>query len=96
MPFPRNLLTDDEDLILDLRPHWWFLAPAGVLLVVAVLLGLIALIRDWASDGLLTEHPMATFLIAENRNDINPLIVKSDCVVAVDGLIVLQDDNGTF
>ncbi len=47
MPFPRHLLTDDEDLVLDLRPHWWFLAPSGALLAVAVLFGLMALIRDW-------------------------------------------------
>lgn len=49
MPFPRHLLTEDEDLVLDLRPHWWFLAPAGALLAVAVLFGLFALINDWAS-----------------------------------------------
>ena len=47
MPFPRHLLTDDEDLVLDLRPHWWYLAPAGAVLAVAVLFGLVALINDW-------------------------------------------------
>ena len=26
MPFPRKLLNDGEDVILDLRPHWWFLS----------------------------------------------------------------------
>ncbi len=41
------------------------------------------LIRDWASDGLLTEHPMATFLIAENRNDINPLIVNNPRIARI-------------
>jgi uncharacterized membrane protein YdbT with pleckstrin-like domain len=46
MPFPRHLLTDDEDLVLDLRPHWWFLAPAGALLALAVLFGLGALLND--------------------------------------------------
>lgn len=49
MPFPRHLLTDDEDLVLDLRPHWWFLAPVAALLAVAVLFGLVALIKDWPS-----------------------------------------------
>ncbi len=47
MPFPRHLLTEDEDLVLDLRPHWWFLAPAGGVLVLAVLLGLGALVQSW-------------------------------------------------
>lgn len=44
MAFPPHLLTDEEDLVLDLRPHWWFLTPSGALLAVAVLLGLAALI----------------------------------------------------
>ncbi len=47
MPFPSHLLTEDEDLVLDLRPHWWSLAPSGALLVVAVVLGLAALVTDW-------------------------------------------------
>ncbi|MEM9200874.1 MAG: PH domain-containing protein [Actinomycetota bacterium] len=47
MPFPKQLLTDDEDLVLDLRPHWWFLAPAASVLVVLTLLGLAALLTDW-------------------------------------------------
>ena len=25
MPFPRKFLNDEEDIILDLHPHWWFL-----------------------------------------------------------------------
>jgi len=47
MPFPKHLLTDDEDLVLDLRPHWWFLAPAGAVLAITTLLGLGALATDW-------------------------------------------------
>ena len=33
------------------------------------------LIRDWATDTLLTGHPLASFLVTENINDLNPLIV---------------------
>ena len=38
MAYPKDLLTADEDLVLDLRPHWWFLAPsvAGVLVTLAM------------------------------------------------------------
>jgi uncharacterized membrane protein YdbT with pleckstrin-like domain len=42
VPFPRKLLNDHEDVILDLRPHWWYFAkPAAVLaafLIVSVAL----------------------------------------------------------
>ena len=47
MPFPTHLLTEDEDLVLDLRPHWWFLAPTGALLAALSLLGLGALLTSW-------------------------------------------------
>jgi hypothetical protein len=35
------------------------------------------LIRDWTTDSLLTEHPMATFLVTENLNDLHPLLVNN-------------------
>ena len=38
MPFPRKLLNDGEEIVLDLRPHWWFLFKPTVL-VVAVAAG---------------------------------------------------------
>ena len=47
MPFPKQLLTADEDLVLDLRPHWWFLAPAGALLALFTLVGIAALFTSW-------------------------------------------------
>jgi len=38
---------------------------------------MITLIRDWANDSLLARHSLATFLIAENLNDLHPLIVHN-------------------
>jgi uncharacterized membrane protein YdbT with pleckstrin-like domain len=40
VPFPRKLLNDNEDIVLDLRPHWWFLSGpvATVLLTVALMI----------------------------------------------------------
>jgi AAA+ superfamily predicted ATPase len=35
------------------------------------------LVRDWASDSLLTTHALATFLITENLNDLHSLIVNN-------------------
>ena len=32
------------------------------------------LVRAWASETALTEHPLATFLITENLNDLHPLV----------------------
>lgn len=43
MPFPRKLLNDDEDVVLDLHPHWWFFAPHIAALVGALALGVVVL-----------------------------------------------------
>ena len=46
MPFPRKLLNDDEQIVLDLHPHWWFFAPPLLALVAALVLGILALVND--------------------------------------------------
>ena len=47
MAFPRKLLNDGEDVVLDLNPHWWFIVPHTVVLVLAIGFGLVALVGDW-------------------------------------------------
>jgi len=50
--FPRKLLNDGEELVLDLRPHWLYLAPATVLLVVSVIVSLfVAFAWDPGGNG---------------------------------------------
>jgi membrane protein YdbS with pleckstrin-like domain len=43
MPFPRELLRPDEELILDTKPHWWFITPASIALAASLLFGVIVL-----------------------------------------------------
>ncbi len=43
MPFPRKLLNDSEDVVLDLNPHWGFIAEQTLALVGALILGGLAL-----------------------------------------------------
>jgi hypothetical protein len=35
------------------------------------------LLRDWATDELLVQHPLVTCLIADNLNDLHPLVVQN-------------------
>jgi uncharacterized membrane protein YdbT with pleckstrin-like domain len=42
--FPRKLLNDEEDVVLDLHPHWWFFFQPLAALVVAVGLGVLTLV----------------------------------------------------
>jgi uncharacterized membrane protein YdbT with pleckstrin-like domain len=51
VPFPRKLLNDNEDVILDLRPHWWFLAGPTAALAAAIAIATILAVRvngQWA------------------------------------------------
>lgn len=43
MAFPRRLLNDEEDIALDLHPHWWFFAPQLTALLGAIVLGVVVL-----------------------------------------------------
>ncbi len=47
VPFPRRLLNDKEEIVLDLHPHWWFFAPPLLALAAVTALGLWA----WAEPG---------------------------------------------
>jgi hypothetical protein len=38
---------------------------------------LVTTIRNWTSEGLLTAHPFAAFLITENVNDVHPAIARN-------------------
>ena len=42
------------------------------------------LIRDWASDDQLAQHTLVTFLIADNVNDLHPLIVNNPRASAIE------------
>lgn len=57
MPFPRKYLHEDEDILLDLHPHWFELA--GPVVAVAVLLGAAIAVRD---VGLPNRYPMLACL----------------------------------
>ncbi len=61
---------------------------------------LASLMRDWASESLLTTHSLATFLIVENFNDLHPLIANnpraSRCKIALPSEADLQHALATL
>lgn len=40
-------MNDDEEVVLDLRPHWWFFVRQAAVFVVALVAGIAALALDW-------------------------------------------------
>lgn len=46
MPYPSKLLNAGEEIVLDLRPHWWAVTPQTAALVLSLALGIALLSKD--------------------------------------------------
>ncbi len=49
MGFSADLLSDDEEVVVDMHPHWWTLVPISALLAIVLIGGLAVLLN--AGDG---------------------------------------------
>ncbi len=95
MPFPRHLLTDDEELVLDLRPHWWYLAAPGAVLGVGILFGIASLVRDWygivdVAVGLWVLAALVWFGVMYLRWTTTNFVVTSERVISRSGIVAKQ------
>lgn len=50
MAFPRNLLNDSEQLVLDLKPHWLYIVPSAGAFAGAVVVALLGILL-WTTEG---------------------------------------------
>jgi len=48
VPYPQDNLHGNEELVLDLHPHWWTITPSMLVLAVALIFGICTLAFDWA------------------------------------------------
>jgi uncharacterized membrane protein YdbT with pleckstrin-like domain len=46
MPYPTKLLNDNESLVLDLHPHWWYFIEAALALVASIVLAIVTVVVD--------------------------------------------------
>jgi uncharacterized membrane protein YdbT with pleckstrin-like domain len=56
MAFPRKLLNEGEDIVAELRPHWWVFAKPAALVVLLFVLATVAQI--------MVDNPVLTFVLA--------------------------------
>ncbi|MCU1351001.1 MAG: hypothetical protein JWM05_210 [Acidimicrobiales bacterium] len=63
MAFNRNLLNESEELVLDLRPHWIYLATPALALGAAVVLGIVVLVTTPGSAGVTKALEIATAVL---------------------------------
>ncbi len=52
MAFPKNLLNNNEELVLDLRPHWHYFFPSAPALLATVVVSLLA-VFGWSPKATL-------------------------------------------
>jgi uncharacterized membrane protein YdbT with pleckstrin-like domain len=60
VPFPRKLLNESEDIVLDLHPHWWFFAPPLAALIASIVVGLWAFT---ATDSAALQVPLGLVIL---------------------------------
>lgn len=92
MAFPQKLLNDNEQLVLDLRPHWWFMAGSTALLVAAVAVGLLALSADVADPlkigaAVLVVVALGYFGIRYARWATTDFVLTTDRIISRYGLL---------
>lgn len=61
MAYPRNLLNVDEEIVLDLKPHWLAVAPPALALVAALVLSFAVVI--WDLNGTVDKVASAVALV---------------------------------
>lgn len=92
MPFPRKLLNENEDVVLDLRPHWWFFAgPVAALVGFIVLSVVVQATIDNDTVRLLSAAPvvlaMVWFLARYARWSTTNFVVTTDRLIHRSGVI---------
>lgn len=60
MGFDPKLLNNNEEVLLDLRPHWWFVTPQAALVVLCLVAGLV--LGSWA-DNTIVWYIVAVLII---------------------------------
>jgi uncharacterized membrane protein YdbT with pleckstrin-like domain len=92
VPYPRKLLNDHENVVLDLHPHWWYFFEAVLALVASIAFGIVVLVADWHTAlrwvalGLVVAS--AVWLLARYARWITTnFVVTSDRVIFRHGLV---------
>src|SRR6478609_9436776 len=89
MPYPTKLLNDDESVVLDLHPHWWYFVEAAVALFASIVFGIVVL----ALDGLTWLRWLSLVLIVASALWLLVRYVKwltTNFVVTTDRVIFRQ------
>ena len=96
MGFPPDLLSDDEEVVVDMHPHWWTMVPVGALLAVVIVGGLAILVASgsgtaWltarAAVGLAVLTTLVAFGIRYAKWSTTEFVVTTERVISRSGVI---------
>ena len=92
MAFPPEMLNEHEELVVDLRPHWWFIAPSAAGLGAALIVAIIVLAADWADAlkllaGILLLLALGWFVVRYVRWVGINFVVTSERIISRSGVI---------
>src|SRR5688572_22173631 len=90
--FPRRLLNPNEELVIDLRPHWWFFAGPAALLAGSLVVLIVGSVVGWPDYGMLpvagvTLGALVWFVGRYARWATTNLVVTSDRIIYRSGVI---------
>ena len=91
MAFPRKLLNEGEEIVLDLRPHFWFfVGPAFWLVLAAIATGAVAVLdlNDWFWRGGLVVTALALVWLLGRlaRWATTQFVITTDRLIAREGV----------
>ena len=96
MPFPKQLLSQNEKVALDLRPHWWYIAPAVAYLAVAVIIGVFVLVANYDNGawkaveflaGIVVLITLGNFAITYAKWHTTNFVVTDERVISRSGVV---------
>lgn len=92
VPFPTKLLNDDEDVIVDLHPHWWFFARPLAALAASLAIGIAVLLNVdvgavQAMAGLLVVASLLWFLASYAQWATTNFVITSDRIIYRHGVL---------
>ena len=99
MGFSRDLLSDDEEIVVDMHPHWWTLVPISALLAVVLIGGLAVLINGGEGTlwliarvvvGLALLATLAVFAKKYAEWTTTEFVVTTERVISRSGVIAKQ------
>ena len=92
MSQPRHSVREGEEIILDLRPHWWYFVRETAVLAVALVLGIAALALGWPDPvrvitGIAILAALVWALVSYSRWASTHLILTTDRLIYRAGVV---------